>query len=276
MRVWRGISPEDVQIRAAGVAFYGFLALLPGLLAVVMLYGIIADPDQIARQLRVLAPLFPKEVADFLADRLVEMVKQSDSALVRNAVVSLLLGVWGASKGIRALLHTLVAEAPGPKREGIDVKGRFERKMTALILAAGGVTVVALAVAAMLALPSWLRFFGLPALGATLIQWLRWPVLAAVVLGWLTLLYHSRPLQRKKPWRWSALGAAVATAVWLLVSVAFSTLVGRFGGKDLLYGSFAAAVLLLTWLLFASYSVLLGSEVAAAAEWSSAAKADAV
>jgi membrane protein len=125
----------------------------------------------------------------------------------------------------------------------------------------------------MLALPPWLHFFGFPALGTELVRWLRWPLLATLVLGWLTLLYHSRPLQRRKPWRWSALGAVAATTAWLLVSVVFSSLVGRFGGKDLLYGSFAAAVMLLTWFLLASYSVLLGSEVAAAVEWSSLAKA---
>jgi membrane protein len=265
VRVLRALTPEDVQIRAAGVAFYGFLALLPALLAVVMLYGIIAEPDEIAHHLKVLSPLFPPEVAQFLGSRIVEMVRQSQGGLVRNAVISLLVGVWGASKGIRALLHTL--GTGGTRVVGADVKGRMRRKVLALALAAGGVFVAAFGVLAILAVPSLLQFFGMPVLGARLINWMRWPTLAAAVLGWLTVLYHSRPLQRDKPWRFSVLGAAIATLAWLGVSVAFSTLVGRFGGKDILYGSLAAAVMLLTWFLLASYTVLLGAEVAAATEW---------
>jgi membrane protein len=58
-RVWRRIIPEDVQIRAAGVAFYAFLALLPGMLAVVMLFGSLADPGHLREQLAMLEPLFP-------------------------------------------------------------------------------------------------------------------------------------------------------------------------------------------------------------------------
>jgi membrane protein len=90
-------------------------------------------------------------------------------------------------------------------------------------------------------------------------------VLALAVFAWLALLYRSRPAQEQTPWRWTLLGAAVATGLWLLGSVAFSTFVAQFRKEDILYGSLAAAVLLLTWFLLASYAVLLGAEVSDAA-----------
>jgi len=261
-RVWRRISPEDVQIRAAGVAFYAFLALLPGMLAVVMLFGSLADPKHVREQLEVLAPLFPPEVAEFLGGQLVEMADRSKASLRISAAASLCFGIWGASKGIRALLHTLGTGAPGG-----DPRGRVGRGVRALALAASAVAVVALAVAAMIVVPALLAALGRAGAGTFLLRMLRWPVLAMAVFTWMVLLYRSRPAEGHTPWRWTLLGAAVATGLWLLGSIAFSTFVAEFRGEDLLYGSLAAAVLLLTWFLLASYAVLLGAEVADAARW---------
>jgi membrane protein len=262
-RLWARLSPEDVQIRAAGVAFYAFLALLPGMLAVVMLYGTLADPADVREQLALLRPLFPPDAAEFLSGQLMEMAQQSRATLGLSGVGSLCFGVWGASKGIRALLHTLGTGAPG-----VDTRGRVGRGVRALALAAGAVAAVVLAVAAMIVVPSLLRHLGRAGNeAAAVIRLLRWPALALVVFAWLALLYRTRPNQGSRPWRWNLVGAAVATAVWLLASVIFSSFVGRFGGKDLLYGSLAAAVVLLTWLLLAAYTVILGAEVADTAGW---------
>src|SRR5262245_24961425 len=131
VRVWQRISPEDVQIRAAGVAFYAFLALLPGMLAVVMLFGSLADPEHVQQQLATLAPLFPPDVAEFLGGQLVDMAYRSNASLRISAAASACFGIWGASKGIRALLHTLGAGAPGG-----DPRGRVGRGVRALALAA--------------------------------------------------------------------------------------------------------------------------------------------
>jgi membrane protein len=260
VRVWRRISPEDVQIRAAGVAFYAFLALLPGMLAVVMLFGSLADPEHVQEQLTSLAPLFPPDVAEFLAGQLVDMADKSKASLRISAAASLCFGIWGASKGIRALLHTLGSGAPGG-----DPRGRVGRGARALALAASAVVVVTLAVATMIVVPAVLAALGRTGAASLALRVLRWPVLALAVFAWLALLYRSRPAQEQTPWRWTLLGAAVATALWLLGSVAFSSFVAQFRKEDILYGSLAAAVLLLTWFLLASYAVLLGAEVSDAA-----------
>jgi membrane protein len=260
VRVWQRISPEDVQIRAAGVAFYAFLALLPGMLAVVMLFGSLADPDHVKQQLAMLAPLFPPDVAEFLGGQLVDMTYRSNTSLRISAAASACFGIWGASKGIRALLHTLGTRAPGG-----DPRGRVGRGVRALALAISAVVVVVLAVATMIVVPAVLAALGRAGAATWMIRLLRWPVLALAVFSWLALLYRARPAQQQTPWRWTLLGAAVATGLWLLGSVAFSAFVARFRKEDILYGSLAAAVLLLTWFLLASYAVLLGAEVADAA-----------
>jgi uncharacterized BrkB/YihY/UPF0761 family membrane protein len=52
-----------------------------------------------------------------------------------------------------------------------------------------------------------------------------------------------------------------------LVGASWFELPTIFRSEDLLYGSLAAAVMLLTWFLLAAYAVLLGAEVADAARW---------
>ena len=267
IRVWQRISPEAVQIRAAGVAFYAFLALLPGMLAVVMLFGSLADPEHLQDQLLVLAPLFPPEVAEFLSAQLVDMAHRSEVSLRLSAAASAAFGIWGASKGIRALLLALGSGAPGG-----DPRGRVRRGLRALALAASAVVVVTLAVATMIVVPAVLAALGRASAASWMIRVLRWPVLALAVFSWLALLYRSRPAPGYTPWRWTLLGAAVATGLWLLGSVGFSTFVAQFRKEDILYGSLAAAVLLLTWFLLASYAVLLGAEVSDAARAAAEAK----
>ena len=39
---------DQVPLIAAGVAFYAFLAIFPAIIAAVLLYGLVADPSQVA------------------------------------------------------------------------------------------------------------------------------------------------------------------------------------------------------------------------------------
>ena len=48
-------SRDNIGILAAGVAYYAFLAFVPLLAATVLGYGIIAQPDDVARHIQSLA-----------------------------------------------------------------------------------------------------------------------------------------------------------------------------------------------------------------------------
>ena len=61
-RVKRDLKDGRASVLAGGVAFYCFLALVPALTALVSLYGLVADPRDVARQLDTLAPLLPAQV----------------------------------------------------------------------------------------------------------------------------------------------------------------------------------------------------------------------
>jgi len=55
---------------AAGVAFYALLAIFPAMIALITVYGLVADPDRIKEQLRPITKLLPDQAADLLTAQL--------------------------------------------------------------------------------------------------------------------------------------------------------------------------------------------------------------
>ena len=60
-RGWAEAKADQVPLLAAGVAFYAFLALFPALVALVLIYGLVADPAQIASQIGQLTQALPED-----------------------------------------------------------------------------------------------------------------------------------------------------------------------------------------------------------------------
>ena len=74
-------------------------------------------------------------------------------------------------------------------------------------------------------------------------------------------------LQRDKPqWRWVSPGAAAATILWIVASVAFTVYVANFNSYDKTYGSLGGVIILLTWLYLSALMVLLGAVINAQSE----------
>src|SRR6478752_9475638 len=63
-RGWREAKADNVPLLAAGVAFYAFLAIFPAMVALVLLYGLIADPAQISAMVDSLGPAVPAAAKD--------------------------------------------------------------------------------------------------------------------------------------------------------------------------------------------------------------------
>ena len=58
-RVKTQIKKDRLSIIAAGVAFYGLLAVFPALVALVALYGLVADPAMVESHAAALASMGP-------------------------------------------------------------------------------------------------------------------------------------------------------------------------------------------------------------------------
>src|SRR5215213_2613294 len=74
LRTWRQSSEDNVGLVAAGVAFYGFLALVPLLGATVLTYGIVADPQTVMGNVKALTSVMPSDAAKLIGDQLMSVV----------------------------------------------------------------------------------------------------------------------------------------------------------------------------------------------------------
>ena len=66
-RVWDRVGKDNMSIVAAGCAFYAMLALFPAITALVSIYGLVADPQQVEQQVNAMQGVLPEEAASLIA-----------------------------------------------------------------------------------------------------------------------------------------------------------------------------------------------------------------
>lgn len=254
---WKEAGEDNLDIVGAGVAFYVFSAFVPLLTAVVLSYGLFANPETVARHIQTLAEVLPQEAAQIISDQLQNMTESSGGQTGFALVVAIAIAFWGASKGAGAIMTAL--------NVAYDVKesrGFVRRTLMQLALTAGAILVLALAVLAISAAP--LLEGLLPTLGGVthfLIQVAVFAAAALILVGMLAALYRYGPNRPDAEWRWITPGSIVAAAVWLIATIGFGFYVARFGSYNATYGSLGAVIVFLTWMYLSAYIILLGAEM---------------
>jgi membrane protein len=107
---------------------------------------------------------------------------------------------------------------------------------------------------------------GLGSAGVTAYQIAKWPIMAAVVLAMLAVLYYLAPNARLPRIQWLSPGAVVALLIWIVASAAFGFYVANFGSYNKTYGTLGGAISLLVWLWISNLAVLFGQELNAEIE----------
>jgi membrane protein len=261
LRLKHQVAQDRLSIVAAGVAFYALLAVFPALAALIALYGLLFDAQQVSKQIAGLEGLLPPQALDVLVEELRALVQASKGALGWGAAGALLLALWSASRGVKILM-----EALNVAYDQREERGFLKRNALALLLTLGAIAGAAIAVASVVFLPAVIRFIGLEPQLEGLITYARWPILAAAVATGIAVMYRYGPSRERPGWDRVAGGALAATALWLAGSALFSAFVSTFGGFNRTYGSLAAFVILLMWFLLSAYAILLGAELNAELE----------
>jgi membrane protein len=252
----RGIRQHTLTVIAAGVAFYAFLALVPTLILLVSLFGLVAEPADIQVQVEELGRALPESANELITDQLVSISRTSRSSLTVTAVVSTLVALWSASSGVLNLMRG-VSVASGT----VDIRNLAIKRGIALMFMLGAVVFLVLATVVVALLPALLAETGLAKDARTIIQVLRFPVLALMMMVGLGLLYHyAEPVSPGRP-RLVSWGTVIATTLWVVFSTGFSFYTANFGRYNEIYGSLGAVVVLLLWLWLTSLAALIGAEI---------------
>lgn len=88
----------------------------------------------------------------------------------------------------------------------------------------------------------------------------KWPVMAALVLLAIAILYFASPNAKLRSFGSVFPGALLALVVWLVASVAFALYVANFGSYNKTYGALGGVITFLIWIWLTNVAVVLGAE----------------
>jgi membrane protein len=257
-RVFAKLGENNLTLIAAGVAFYGMLAIFPALTALISVYRLVADPADVHKLLN--AGVLPPGVASLLQAQ-THTLGGGHGMLGISVIIGFILTLWSARQGANAITRALDIAYGRLTPRGFLRRIGFDLGFTlATILFAIVALIVVIVVPALLAR---LQFGAVWHSGLAAI---RWPILLLLIGGGLALTYRYAPNRRPPPWRWVVVGATAATVLWLIGSALFSLYVGHFASYSRTYGTVGTVVVLLLWLFISALIILLGAELNVAIE----------
>jgi membrane protein len=255
-RTWAEMSENNLFLVAGGVTYSMLLALFPALAALVSIYGLLSDPATIEKQVSALSGVLPEQSQQMISQELHQLASASSSSLGIGAVVGVLFALWTASRGMSGQMTAL--DIAYEEQEG---RSFFRFNLVAVLLTLGAIVGGIVAIVLVAVVPAAVQFIGLSSTVKWLVLLLEWPLLAALVLFGLAVLYRFGADRKQARWRWLSPGAIAALVLWLLASVAFTVYVSNFSNYTATHGSLGGVVILLTWLYISSLAVLLGAVV---------------
>lgn len=261
LRVKNRIKEDHIPIISAGVAFYAFLAIFPGIMALFSIYGLALDAQSAHEQITRLATIMPEESISIIEGRIDKLMETSTSALGWGTLLGFLIALWSSNRGIRSLFIGLDVAYRVDNRRNF-----FKQYAMTLLFTLGAIIVIIVSLAFIVLFPVLVNTIGLPETVESLINWLRWPFLGIIIISAISLIYKYGPARDTPGFIWVVLGATVATVLWLIASWGFSIYVSNFGNFSEMYGSLSAVVIMLFWLFITSFIILVGGELNRATE----------
>ncbi|MFT7107901.1 MAG: membrane protein [Yoonia sp.] len=251
--VWTTAGEKQLGLIAAGVAFFGFFGIFPGIAAVIAIFGLVADPIVIAEQLSLMEGIIPPDAYGLIALQINRLILAPTQALGWATGVSIALALWSCRAGVGALIGGLNAIA------GQRTRNSILQMIVALFLTFALVSLAIVALTVVVVVPIGLAFIPVANSTAWLLEGIRWVIALLVLLMGLSLLYRFGPARIGGRGRWITVGAVVVVILWVAASAGLSFYLTNFASFNEVYGSIGAVIGLLLWLYVSAYLILLGA-----------------
>ena len=257
VRTWNQSWLDSAGLVAAGVAFYGFIALIPLLGILMLAYGFVAEPETVIRTMQALTAILPSDIAILVGQQLMTAVEASEGTKGLAILAALGIALYGGSNAASAIIMAL----------NIAYQEKEKRSLLHFYLLALGMTVTALlvslvALAATAFVTSLDAFFpnaSAPLVAAGKLGSYVLLLLAAAAVA--ATLYRYGPSREDARWEWITPGSLFTALGWLLLTLAFGFWITRVTDYGATYGSLGAIVALLTWMYLSAYVFVFGAEL---------------
>jgi membrane protein len=269
-RTWRGVLwrslvgylDDDCTDFAAAMTYCAVTAMIPALVVIVALVNLVTDGQAaVDAVIGILRDLGAGSIVgnSSLRSVLDSLLVAQNSAKVLLSF-GLVIAIWSASGFVSAF--TRASNRIYGVREG---RSWWKLQLLEIALAAVALVLLAVAGAGLVISGPLVNAVGdrLNAGATARLAWSagRWPVLVAIAVILLSLLFWIAPNVKQPRFRWLTVGGAVALIVWAAVSFGFGLYVANFGSYDRTYGSLGAIMAFLVWLYLSNTAILLGVEV---------------
>jgi len=254
------LREHHVPMFAGSLSYYAFLAIFPAAIAAISIYGLVLDPVDLTAQVDSITEALPEDTAKFLSTQLKAIVESEESGLGVAAVISLLVALWSASAGTKALITGIdIAYETPESRSFIVLRG------LALLITFGLIGFIATAASAATFLPDLLDAVGAHGL-IPFVEYGRWPIMFVLVIAGLGILYKIAPNRPASKSPWISVGALLVAFVWVLATLGFSVYANNAGSLGATYGALSGVIALMLWFFISGLIVLTGAELNAELE----------
>lgn len=256
-RTAKEFQQDNLTDWAAALTYYAVLSIFPALLAVVSLLGLFGESatKPLIDNLGALAPGPARQILDTV----LQALQSNQRAAGITTATGIAVALWSASGYVGAFIRAanVMYEIP----EGRPIWKTLPLRLTittalVILMAAGSVAVVFTGGLAEQAG----KVLGVGQSALTVWDIAKWPVLIAIVMGTLALLYWAAPNVRHPGFRWLTPGSALAVLLWIVASAAFGFYVADFGSYNKTYAALSGVIVFLIWLWISNVAVLLGVE----------------
>lgn len=260
-RVKDNIAEDRVTLLAAGVAFYGLLALFPAITAIIAISGLLVEPQQIVDQLQKLSGLVPQEVLTIVTDQATSVAGSRSGGLGVAAILGLVLALYSASKAMAGLIQGL-----NIAYNEEETRGFIKLKLVTIALTVFLIAGLVIGLGATIAVPAVLAFVDMGPVLNFVIRILPWVGLIILTILGLSAVYRYAPSRDAPEWKWASAGAIIGCLLWIVASAGFAFYVTNFGAYNESFGTLAGVIVLLLWFWISAFIILMGAELNAELE----------
>jgi len=259
LRVWHDFLRHRTIDAAAALTFFSTLAVLPTALALVSGVALFQEGDEAVEEiLSVARYVLTPQAIDTLRGPLEQMLSLSNPGVAFG--IGLWLTLWSLSSYTTAFGRAM--NTAYDVEEGRRIwTFRGHMMIVTLVLMVS----FALIATILLVTPTLARGigdavgFGEPFL--TLWNVLKWPVLVALAVFVVAMLYFFTPNVRPPRLRWVSYGAMFALGIWALCTVGFALYVTTVSNYDRFYGWLGIVVVVLLYSYISNFVLVIGGEL---------------
>jgi membrane protein len=264
-RTAKEFQDDNLTDWAAALTYYAVLALFPALLVLVALLGLVGQYPQTTNSLLdIVGKLGPSSAVDTFRQP-IEGVVQSKGGAGALLGFGLLGALWSASGYIGAFFRA--SNIVWDIEEGRPVWKLLPLRVVVTLVGVLAVAVVLIGLVLTGPLAQAVGdVIGLGSTAVTVWNIAKWPVLLAIVITIISVLYYIAPNVKHPKFSWVTPGGIVAVLVWIVASVGFAFYAANFASYNKTYGSLGAMIVFLVWLWITNLAILFGAELNAELE----------